>query len=173
MMTRYVIGIGSNIEPARHVPAVLEALAARFGTVRVSRIVHTRPVHMATERDFYNLAVLIETALDEAALKAVCNAIEIACGRNRADPDSATKDRPADLDILFTVDGAAGERARAMDEPYYRETVLDLLASTGDIGEGADLSYPVVRLRVGSDTLGEAPATIHRQTRTGDVGVVE
>lgn len=173
MMTRYVIGIGSNIEPARHVPAVLEALAARFGTVRVSRIVHTRPVHMATERDFYNLAVLIETALDEAALKAVCNAIEIACGRNRADPDSATKDRPADLDILFTVDGAAGERARAMDEPYYRETVLDLLASTGDIEEGADLSYPVVRLRVGSDTLGEAPATIHRQARTGDVGVVE
>ena len=174
MSQRYVIGIGSNIEPARNVPAVLEALRERFGAVAVSRIVHTRPVHMDTERDFYNLAVMVETDLGAEGLKAVCNAVEIARGRDRADPASPYKDRPADLDILFEVDETACDRARAIEEPYYRETVLDLLASTGILrDEPIALSYPVVAVRVGSDALGEAPATIHRQAGTGDVGVVE
>ena len=174
MSHRYVIGIGSNIEPARNVPAVLEALRDRFGRVAVSRILHTRPVHMDTERAFYNLAVMVETDLDATALKQVCNDIEIACGRNRGDPDSAIKDRPADLDILFEVTVSAGARARAIEEPYYREAVLDLLASTGLIEDQAvRLSYPVVAVQVGSDALGETPATIHRQAGTGDVGVVE
>jgi len=163
MSHRYVIGIGSNIEPARNVPAVLEALRDRFGEVAVSRIVHTRPVHMDTERDFYNLAVMIETELEAAALKDVCNAIEIARGRNRADPGSPFKDRPADLDILFEVDASAAEKARAIEESYYRETVLDLLVSTGVIhDEAVSLSYPVVAVQLGSDALGEAPTTIHR-----------
>lgn len=174
MAHRFVIGIGSNIDPGQNVPAVLAALRDRFGRVAVSRIVHTRPVHMETDRDFYNLAVMVETELDEAALKQVCNAIETERGRDRSDPDSPLKDRPADLDILFRIDQTAVARARAIEEAYYRETVLDLLASIGVAdAEAPRLSYPVVAIRIGSDTLGQAPATIHRQAGASDVRVVE
>ena len=172
-LRRYVIGIGSNIAPDVNVPAVLRELARQFGRVRVSAIVYTRPVDMQTERDFYNLAVLVETDMDAVALKAVCNRIEIGRGRDRNDPERAHKDRPADLDILFELGADAAMQAAALDEPYYRETVIDLLVSTGDIdARGAPLAFPSVDVTLGSDALGKTPATVHWEAGAGDVRVV-
>lgn len=167
----FVIGIGSNIAPERNVPHILRALLDRFGALRMSRILRTRPVDMASRAEFLNLAVFVETDLDAAALKQVCNRIETDLGRDRDDPDSARKDRPADLDILFPVVPERTLRS-VVEGEYQRPVVADLLAFLGlgsvpnglPAGEAVDL---------GGVSAGEVAAAIDRQGGAGDVIVVE
>ncbi|HCC82569.1 MAG TPA: 7,8-dihydro-6-hydroxymethylpterin-pyrophosphokinase, partial [Methylophaga sp.] len=53
---------------------------------------------MNSHRDFLNTIVFVETDLSQRELKSFCNQIEINLGRDRDDPLSKTKDRPADID---------------------------------------------------------------------------
>lgn len=167
----YVIGIGSNIAPERNVPRILSALLAEFGTLRLSRILRTRPVAMASRAEFLNLAVWIETGLDADHLKRRCNRIEIELGRERADPDSAHKDRPADLDILFSVNPDEPLRWLVEGE-YQRQAVADLLASLG-LAPAPETLPAGEAVELDGVSVGQVAATIHRQGSAGDVVVVE
>ena len=167
----FVIGIGSNIAPERNVPRILRALLDEFGVLRMSRNLRTRPVGMASRAEFLNLAVFIETDLDAGALKAVCNRIETALGRDRDDPERARKDRPADLDILFPVE--PGQALKPVVEgEYQRLAVADLLAflglgpSPGDLPEGEAVNLDGL-------SAGEVAAAVYRQRGAGDEVVVE
>ena len=167
----FVIGIGSNIAPERNVPRILRALLAEFGALYMSRILRTRPVGMASQAEFLNLAVFVETGLDAAALKAVCNRIETGLGRDRDDPDSARKDRPADLDILFPV--VPGQAFRpTVEGEYQRPVVADLLAFLG-LGPAPDGLPGGEAVDLGGVSAGEVAAAVDRQGGTGDVVVVE
>ncbi|APZ42073.1 2-amino-4-hydroxy-6-hydroxymethyldihydropteridine diphosphokinase [Acidihalobacter ferrooxydans] len=167
----YVIGIGSNIAPERNVPRILRALLDQFGALRMSRIVRTRPVGMRTVADFLNLAVFVETDLDARALKAACNRIETALGRNRADPGSAHKDRPADLDILFPVLPGAPPRP-VVEGEYQRAVVAELLATLALAPPPAGLPRGEA-VDLGGVSAGEVAAAVHRQGGAGDEIVVE
>ncbi len=166
----HVIAIGSNIDPENNIPRILRHLVDRFGGLRMSRILRTRPVGMASRRDFLNLAVFVETDLDAAALKAACNQIETALGRNRSLPDRAHRDRPADLDILFPLRPGRKPRVR-VEGPYQRAVVDDLLAALG-LGPAPSLP-PGVAVGLGGVSAGEMPAAIHRQGGAGDEIVVQ
>lgn len=168
----YVIGIGSNIDPEANVPRILDALLRHFGRLSMSRILRTQPVNMASAREFFNLAVLVETQIAPAALKDICNGIECALGRDRGDPSRALKDRVADLDILFTLGPREPLPALAqVDGVYFQPVVADIYGLLG-------LSVPArgvagVTIRLGEVSAGEVPATIHRDGRTGQIVVVE
>jgi 2-amino-4-hydroxy-6-hydroxymethyldihydropteridine diphosphokinase len=167
----FIIGIGSNIAPERNVPHILRALLDRFGALSMSRILRTRPIDMASRAEFLNLAVFVETDLDAAALKQVCNRIETDLGRDRDDPDSARKDRPADLDILFPV--VPGQTLRPVIEgEYQRPVVADLLTFLGLGSAPHDLpaGEPV---NLGGVSAGKVAAAVDRQGSAGDVVVVE
>lgn len=125
---RYLIGIGSNIDPATHVAQAMIALGELGRNLKASRVVVTEPVGMVSEHQFHNLVVYLETDLPPVALKERFNQIETAFGRDRTDPLSPVKDRPLDLDILAEVTPSPdwGEILQAADS-YYRPLVEELM----------------------------------------------
>lgn len=100
----YLLGIGSNIDPQTNIAKIVWLLHRQLPRLSLSRVLKTPPIGMNSRRDFLNVVVFIETEMKEVELKAICNDIEIALGRDRLDPTRKTKDRTADLDILTKAD---------------------------------------------------------------------
>lgn len=99
-MTEVVVGMGSNIEPERHVRAALEQLAERFGTLDVSPV-YTCPAVGFSGADFVNLVVAFESGEPIETVQAGLREIEAAGGRDRAAHDGS---RTMDLDMLLFGD---------------------------------------------------------------------
>jgi 2-amino-4-hydroxy-6-hydroxymethyldihydropteridine diphosphokinase len=99
-VSEVAVGVGSNVEPRRHVRAALDLLAERFGALDVSPVYSCPAVGFAGA-DFVNLVVAFAT--DEAIedVQAGLRAIESACGRDRA---SSNASRTLDLDMLLYGD---------------------------------------------------------------------
>lgn len=97
-MNQVVIGVGSNIDPDRHVSRAREILTRQFPGLRSSRFVRTAPVGYTEQADFYNGAFLIETACSEAELKRVLRSVENELGRVRG--ENKYGPRTIDLDIV-------------------------------------------------------------------------
>jgi 2-amino-4-hydroxy-6-hydroxymethyldihydropteridine diphosphokinase len=125
-MPRYVVGIGSNINPRANIVRVLEALSGMTNYLAVSRIIETTPKGFQSDNQFLNMAVCIESSSGQTVLKEAFVQLEIDMGRNRADPDSSKKDRPADLDILFSLPSI-----NLPPEPYLRPLTIELLNDLG------------------------------------------
>lgn len=94
---RAAVGIGSNLEPARHLPAALRSLAGRFAELRVSTLYRSAPIGGAGE-PFVNGAVTFTTTLSPAELRAALKRLEGCAGRERAPgPPRVT----LDLDLVI------------------------------------------------------------------------
>ncbi|HET7569570.1 MAG TPA: 2-amino-4-hydroxy-6-hydroxymethyldihydropteridine diphosphokinase [Gammaproteobacteria bacterium] len=128
-MADVFIGVGSNVEPARHVQMGLDAMGKRFGPLRISTIWRSRAVGFHGN-DFYNLVVAFTTDLEIHALDAELDAIEAACGRDRSAPRFAP--RTLDLDLLLYDDVV-------LDEP-------GLTIPRGEILEYAFVLRPLAEL---------------------------
>lgn len=156
----YLCGLGSNIQPEENLPRAVGLLADRYGPVWLSPVVRTRPEGIDTPNAFLNALAVFSTDLSPERLKCELNALEEAMGRDRSDPLSSRKDRPIDIDIL-----EAGQtrhfRGGAIEEGYYRS-----------LFEG-ETPQPVVSLVLCGQTLGQAPATIHRNQGAGHEVVIE
>lgn len=162
-MPAYFLSIGSNIEPRQNVPRILLALLELSPSLDVSRIVETRPMNMATTRHFLNLALRLTTNLDALSLKQQLNEIEISLGRARNHPDSKRQDRPADLDILFTLtDGALSIPPQWVPaEPYVRPMLLELIAALGlACAVPPEPLPPGIAMEVRGQRLGTKPVTL-------------
>jgi 2-amino-4-hydroxy-6-hydroxymethyldihydropteridine diphosphokinase len=169
----YLIGLGSNIDPLDNFARIIELLLHCFDHISLSRVLNIPPVGMNSHRNFLNAVAFIETDMKEPELKTICNQIEIALGRDRSDPDSKKKDRPADLDILtfarFPED--ADRPASSITDEYFLYPLIDEL-------KAYLCGRPPVSLQKGSRvsvdnlTLGEAATTIHRDSHAGDKRVV-
>ena len=106
-MTRAYVGIGSNVEPERHIVMAVQALRGRFGAITLSPLYRNRAVGFEGD-DFLNGVIGLDTDLDVPALKAALDEVELACGRERGAARFAP--RTLDLDLLVygdTVDAAA------------------------------------------------------------------
>lgn len=99
-MIRVYVGIGSNIEPERHLRAGLAELRQRFGLLDISTIYANAAVGFAGA-DFLNGVVGFTTELTVHAVAAHLRDIE-AIYRQGADPKSAS--RTLDLDLLLYDD---------------------------------------------------------------------
>ncbi|MBA1147725.1 2-amino-4-hydroxy-6-hydroxymethyldihydropteridine diphosphokinase [Ectothiorhodospiraceae bacterium WFHF3C12] len=107
-MARVYVGIGSNIEPARHVCAALDDLRAAFGELDVSPVYQTEAVGFAGQ-DFLNLVVGFDTSADPGAVNQTLRAIEDRNGRRRGPERYAS--RTLDLDLLLYDDLVADDPA--------------------------------------------------------------
>lgn len=122
-MNRAVIGVGSNVEPERHVPAARRHIAQRHVVLAASPFVRTRPVGRVDQPDFTNGALLVETALDRERLRGDLKIIEALLGRQRGEDRYGP--RTIDLDIVVW-------NGRIVDPDFYtrgflRQAVMALL----------------------------------------------
>ncbi|WP_104202661.1 2-amino-4-hydroxy-6-hydroxymethyldihydropteridine diphosphokinase [Billgrantia saliphila] len=105
------VSIGSNIDREYHVRACLDALAASFGELLVSRVYESEPVGFEDGRNFYNLVAAFESDWSVGELQAWCKRVERAHGRRPGSP----KFSPRTLDIdLLTVNDLVGEHDGVM-----------------------------------------------------------
>src|SRR4051794_14649380 len=72
----FFIGLGSNLEPQRHIGCAIERLAHLAGGIDVSRVIATAPVNLATSNSFFNAVAYITCELDGSRLKTHLNRIE-------------------------------------------------------------------------------------------------
>ncbi|MBU1865284.1 MAG: GTP cyclohydrolase I FolE [Actinobacteria bacterium] len=105
---RVLVSLGSNIEPAHHIPAAIELLEEDecFNVLAVSRIYRSAAVGPAGQPEFHNAAVLIETGLEPLALRTELRRVEAVLGRERTGDKYAP--RTIDLDIVM-IEGMATE----------------------------------------------------------------
>ena len=91
--------LGSNEQPERNLPLAVSHLQEESTVLRISSVWETAPVG-SPGPNFLNAAVLLQTPLDQFALKTqVLIPIEVKMGRRRSAGKYAA--RPIDLDIVI------------------------------------------------------------------------
>ena len=119
-MNDCIIGIGSNIDADKNIPAMLRLLEADVQIIQVSQMVRTKPIGIADQADFTNGAVRIKTEMSLTKLSAYLKALEDRMGRDRSQPKFGP--RNIDLDILIWNN-------TIVDQDYYTRDFLRNSAS--------------------------------------------
>jgi 2-amino-4-hydroxy-6-hydroxymethyldihydropteridine diphosphokinase len=161
----YLCSIGSNIDPEDNVGRVITELAARFDSVTFSPFIYTAPVGMCSQRQFINALFYLHCELTERSLKQLFNQLETEHGRDRGDSLSSVKDRPLDIDILAV--------SSSLDFPLPKESYLQPLATALLGSESLPPSVMVAKVTIGRLQLGDRTATIHFNSATGHIVVVD
>lgn len=128
-MTRVFIGIGSNIEPERHIVAALDALAAAYGQLLVSPVYESEAIGFSGPA-FLNLVVALDTeqSLDDLSQQLIA----IERGNNYLGGAEKFSSRTLDLDLLLYGDavGRFGKmtlpRADILDYAYTLWPLADI-----------------------------------------------
>jgi len=100
-MTRIYLGLGSNINPGKHIPEGLESLKTLFSDLQVS------PTYLSSAfgfdgDDFHNLVVIAET--DMAAEKVIEQLRELEFQHGRPQNAEKYSSRTLDIDLLMYGD---------------------------------------------------------------------
>ena len=124
-----VVGLGSNLEPERHLPLAVGMLAERVEVVAASSAWSTAPVGPAGQPAFVNAAVLLRTALAAERVKPeLLWPVEAALGRVRSADRFAP--RPIDLDlVLYGGEALRSERLEVADPDLLHHAHVALPAS--------------------------------------------
>jgi len=139
---RVYVGLGSNIEPERHVRRAVALLGERFGPLRLSPVYRSEAVGFEGA-PFLNLVAGFDSEAPFEEVLAALRAIEEACGRRRGGPRFASRTLDADL-LLYgeAVREAAGVRVPRPGierEPF-------VLAPLADLAPG--LRHPVLGVSI-------------------------
>jgi 2-amino-4-hydroxy-6-hydroxymethyldihydropteridine diphosphokinase len=98
-LRRAFVGLGSNVEPARHLRRALDEIAGSFGAVRRSPVCAS-PAAGYEGPDYWNLCVAFDTVLSASELVAWLKQLEARLGRRPGEPRHAPKTLDADLLLL-------------------------------------------------------------------------
>lgn len=164
------LSLGGNVGdvPQAFVKA-LEALEARGAqVVACSSVWRTPPWGKTDQPDFFNIAVLVRTSLDDRALLALCLDIETSAGRVRAERNGP---RTLDIDILTYGEKIIDEPGLTVPHPRMLERAFVLVPlaeiapemKVGDVGIEEVLSrLDTVGLRidpVATATISQKPSS--------------
>jgi 2-amino-4-hydroxy-6-hydroxymethyldihydropteridine diphosphokinase len=97
-MVEIFVGLGSNVEPERHLSLAVASLRRHFGDLRCSRVYQSPPFGFSGE-DFLNSVAAFASVLSPQAVESVLSAVERAAGRLPDDGRSGS--RTLDLDLLL------------------------------------------------------------------------
>lgn len=123
-MSFYLLGLGSNIEPQKHLRDALMALENLGQVLDSSPVLITQPVGDTFHQEFCNQLVVFHSALPAPLLKQRLLSVETGLGREPKCPSRATRDRTIDIDILGQADSAR-ECARLQPEESYYQRVSE------------------------------------------------
>jgi 2-amino-4-hydroxy-6-hydroxymethyldihydropteridine diphosphokinase len=119
-MPEALVGLGSNVDPHRHLPAAVRRLADRLEVRRVSSAWATPAVGPPGQPPFLNAGVLVETDLPPARLKGeVLRDVERSLGRVRTADRFAPRTIDLDL-VLYRAGGDAGDPPQVLDPDLRR-----------------------------------------------------
>lgn len=121
--TQLLIGLGSNLLPARHVPQALRLLRQTFGDLRLSTLYRTRPLGDPRQPPYVNGVIGAVTTRSLAATRAALRAIEQRCGRVRG-PGARVAACSMDLDLLAFGDTVLPEEHLPAPELLERDFCL-------------------------------------------------
>jgi len=128
------VALGSNVDPARYIPAAVELLADAAAITGISRFYRTTPIGRPGQPDFINGVVRVRTSIAAQDFKwQVLRGIESQLGRTREEDRYAP--RSIDLDILL-----------------YGEEIIDtpeLVVPDPDISERGFLAQGIVDIAPG------------------------
>jgi 2-amino-4-hydroxy-6-hydroxymethyldihydropteridine diphosphokinase len=142
---RVLLGLGSNLDPERHLPAAVERLGRHLRLRGASRVFRTAPIGRPGQPEYRNAVLAAETDLGPDRLReAVLRPVEAALGRVRtADAWAA---RTIDIDLL--VHGETHRRIGAhplpdpavTERPFVAAGILDLAPEFVPPGEARPLA---------------------------------
>lgn len=119
------VGLGSNIEPERHLRAAVRRLEAELGPLECSRVYRSPPYGFCGD-DFLNLVVRFASDAGPAAVDALLTRVEDAAGRGAERGGSRT----LDLDLLLygaRVDARARlPRSDVLEYPFVLAPLAEL-----------------------------------------------
>jgi len=123
MKNTAIIGLGSNIDPQKNIPAARRLLAHEFHVLKESAFVRTKPIGYSDQDDFINGSVHLETPLKLQELKEKLKQLEKRLGREV----SPIKYGPRSIDMDIIV-----FNGKVVDDDFYereflRNAVLELL----------------------------------------------
>lgn len=130
-MPEAFVGIGSNVQPRRHLRAALAALREAFGSVQASPVYQNPAVGFEGD-DFLNLVVRLDTGLSLAELLERLQDIETRCGRTRS--EERWGPRTLDLDLLTYGDLVCTRPVLPRADVLKRAFVLRPLAELAPAG---------------------------------------
>ena len=113
-----IIGIGSNIEAEKYIPAAVRELKMIGELVKMSEILVTKPIGITDQKDFSNATVLLSVSLSLQDLTFKLKAIEDKLGRDRSRPKFGP--REIDLDVVVY-------NGEIVDDDYYSRDFLQEL----------------------------------------------
>ena len=131
-MFRYILSIGSNIEPKlENLNHALSSLAAYGNIIQKSSIYNTEPWGKTDQSDFYNAVIRFNSELSPQELLTAIKKIETKMGRTKT---SRWGPRIIDIDILFADDLVINEIDLKIPHEYLtkRKFVLTPLAELTD-----------------------------------------
>lgn len=168
----FLLGIGSNIDPDDNIAKIVWSLLKHFPMLEVSRVLKIPPIGMDSHRDFLNMVIFVETMLAHQGLKTICNDIEVKLGRDRDDPESKMKDRPADLDILTAISFPDDKHRTAesiTDEYFLYPLINELFAFL--LNTSYQTQQTGVIINIEGLTFGQSATTINGNAGTSDKGI--
>jgi len=104
MMSYYLVGLGSNLEPEFNITKAYQEIALQVSILDHSPVLINPPCGTSFQFTFHNQILLIQSEHSSAHLKALFERIEIRMGREPKSPERRLKDRPIDIDILAQSD---------------------------------------------------------------------
>lgn len=122
-MRTAIIGIGSNIDPEKNIPAAKQFLSEKYTLLSESEFIKTKPVGVLEQSDFVNGSVKIKTTLGFDQLKVSLKEIERSLDRQETLEKSGP--RSIDLDILVWDGKIIGNDFYSRD--FVKQSVLDLM----------------------------------------------
>ncbi len=128
-MPEAFVGIGSNTEPQRFLPAGIALLRERFGPLELSPIYQNTAVGFAGD-DFFNLVAGFSSDQEPLALAAELRTIEDLCQRDRSLRRYAPRTLDLDLllygDAVFSAAGLVLPRPEVLQRAYILKPMADL-----------------------------------------------
>jgi 2-amino-4-hydroxy-6-hydroxymethyldihydropteridine diphosphokinase len=96
----YLIGLGSNIQPKKHLFEAIQSLNEQLDILSLSPVLVNPPCGDSFKYEFHNQLLLARSLLSKESLKAVFEQIELELGREAKSPARKLKDRTIDIDII-------------------------------------------------------------------------
>lgn len=98
-MNIFLLILGSNVEPEKHMPLARIKLRAIFPDNLASDFYETEPVGPAGPGKFWNAAMVVKTQLSREEISLLIKEVERELGRER-NPQNKFSPRTIDIDIL-------------------------------------------------------------------------
>jgi len=111
MIQTFLVGMGSNIDPERHLATAAIAIRRLFPEARFSAVYRSPAVGMEHAEDFLNACCRLQSDMSAPALSTRLKQLEDEHGRDRS--QGSWKPRTLDLDLLM-----AGEDV--LDDELFR-----------------------------------------------------